>query len=124
MSLGVGIDIISIDRIKDSLLDSGEVFLKKVFTEWEMSRAQEHPLPASYYAKLFAAKEAIFKLFAIGWETGVSLTEIEIREGPFGEPLPHLYGKFLKIMQSRGGSRILLSLSYENELAVAVAILE
>ena len=124
MSLGVGIDIINTQTVQDSLQNSGEVFLKKAFTDWEISRAMEDPVPVVYYSKIFSAKEAIFKLFEAEKGSGVLLTEIEIRDGKFGEPVPYLKGKLRRIMNARGGRNILLNISYENDYAVAVAILE
>lgn len=124
MSLGVGIDILSTQTVQDSLENSGEVFLKKSFTDWEISRAKEDPKPVAYYSKLFSAKEAIFKLFKAERGSGVLLTEIEIRDGKFGEPVPHLTGKARRIMLARGGRQIVLNISCEDDFAVAVAILE
>jgi phosphopantetheine--protein transferase-like protein len=79
MLLGIGVDIIKISRIRDAVENSGKVFLDEVFTEWEQKRAQSHHDSAAYLAMTFAGKEAIFKCFGIGWETGVRLREIEIR---------------------------------------------
>ena len=124
MSLGVGIDILSTQSIQESLQNSGENFLKKAFTDWEINRAKEDPMPVAYYSKLFSAKEAIFKLFQAEKGSGVLLTEIEIRDGKFGEPVPHLTGRMRRIMNAHGGRQILLNVSYEGDFAVAVAILE
>lgn len=121
MVLGVGIDIVSITRLKDVIESSGKVFLDKVFTPTEQQRAESHPDPVAYFAMTFAAKEAIFKCFRIGWETGVKLTEIEIRDGEFGEPIPVLTGAFAELAQERGATKVLLSLSYDTEYAVGTA---
>lgn len=77
----------------------------------------------AYLAMTFAAKEAIFKTFGIGWETGVQFKEIEIRDGESGEPIPVLSGRFAQIAAERGASRVLLSLSYDGEYAVGMATL-
>lgn len=123
MALGVGIKVLSKGSVKDSLEGLGDVFLKKSFTEWERSRAKEQPLPLDYYySRLFSAKEAILHLFEES--PGILPTEIEIRDGRFGEPVPHLTGKIKRIMEYRGASRISLAVSYENGFAVAVAVLE
>jgi holo-[acyl-carrier protein] synthase len=124
MVKGLGVDIVSLDRIERSIQNSGKVFLDKVFTKWEQERAHSHPRPVAYYALTFAGKEAIFKLFHIGWETGVELHEIEIRDGPHGEPIPVLSGKFAEIARERGITEILVSLSYEETYAVGVATMD
>ncbi len=124
MLKGLGVDIVSLDRIEQSIRNSGKVFLDKVFTEWEQERAQSHPRPTAYYALTFAGKEAIFKLFHFGWDSGVELNEIEIGDGPYGEPIPVLSGRFAEIARERGVTEILLSLSYEEEYAVGVAAMQ
>ena len=121
MVLGIGVDIISIARVKNSIENSGKVFLDKVFTPWEQERAESHPDRTAYFAMTFAAKEAIFKCFGIDWETGVKLTEIEIRDGESGEPIPILTGVFAELAQERGATKVLLSLSYDTEYAVGTA---
>jgi holo-[acyl-carrier protein] synthase len=121
--LGIGIDIIKISRIRDAVENSGKIFLNEVFTEYEQKRAESHPDSAAYLAMTFAAKEAIFKCFGIGWETGVKLKEIEIRDGAFGEPDPVLNGRFASIAGERGVAKVLLSLSYDTDYAVGSASL-
>jgi holo-[acyl-carrier protein] synthase len=121
--LGIGVDIIKISRIQDAVRNSGKVFLDEVFTDWEQERAETHPDPSAYFAITFAGKEAIFKCFGIGWETGVKLKEIEIRDGHFGEPNPVLNGKFATLASDRGVAKVLLSLSYDTDYAIGIASL-
>ena len=124
MSSGVGVDIILLSRVKDAVDTTGKIFLDKVFTPYEQQQAESHPNPIAYLAMTFAAKEAIFKTFGIGWETGVQLKEIEVRNGKFGEPFPILSGRFAEIAAEKGVSSVLLSLSYDGDYAVGVATLE
>jgi phosphopantetheine--protein transferase-like protein len=121
MISGIGVDIISITRIKNAVENSGKVFLDEVYTEWEQQRANSHSDPLAYFAMTFAAKEAIFKCFSIGWESGVKFTEIEVTEGEFGEPVPILRGRFAELANERGITKVLLSLSYDTEYAVGTA---
>ncbi len=123
MAIGLGVDIITLSRMKDVLETGGKVFMDKVFTPWEQERAQSHPDRVAYLAMTFAAKEAIFKTFGIGWETGVQFKEIEVREGEHGEPVPLLTGRFAEVASEREVARVLLSLSYDGDYAVAVATL-
>ena len=122
-AMGVGVDLITIGRMRDILETSGRVFMNKVFTLYEQQRAETHPDRTAYLAMTFAAKEAIFKTFGIGWETGVQFKEIEVREGDHGEPVPLLTGRFAELAAERGVSRVLLSLSYDGDYAIAVAAL-
>ena len=123
MPIGLGVDLITLSRMRDVLETGGKAFMDKVFTSWEQERAQTHPDRAAYLAMIFAAKEAIFKTFGIGWETGVQFKEIEVRDGPHGEPIPLLTGRFAELASERRVSRVLLSLSYDGDYAVAVAAL-
>jgi len=123
MVIGVGVDIILLSRINKSISTSGKVFLDKVFTPYEQERADSHPSSLAYLAMTFAAKEAIFKTFGIGWNTGVKFTEIEVQDGKYGEPIPILSGRFAEIASERNVSTICLSLSYDGDYAVGVASL-
>jgi phosphopantetheine--protein transferase-like protein len=76
-----------------------------------------------YLAKLFAAKEAIFKTFGIAGSSDIQFSDIEISDGESGEPLVHLSGCFADLARQRGVGRVLVSLSYDGDYAVAVAVL-
>lgn len=122
MAPRVGIEVLSSKSIQDSLEGFGDVFLQKSFTDWERSRAEQQALPINYYSRLLSAKEAIRRLFKEG--SGILPTEIEIRDGKLGEPVPCFTGKIKRIMDSRGQSRISLNVCEEDGFAVAVAVLE
>lgn len=123
MALGLGADIITLSRMKDAVETSGAVFLDKVFTPREQERSRAHPNRVAYLAVTFAAKEAIFKTFGTGWDAGVRFTDIEITDGPHGEPLAVLSGKFAELAALRGVSRVLVSVAYDGDYAIGVASL-
>jgi len=123
MTIGIGVDIITLSRMRDILETTGKVFMDKVFTPYEQERADTHSDRVAYLAMTFAAKEAIFKTFGIGWETGVQFKEIEVRDGELGEPIPYLTGRFAELTVEKGASRVLLSLSFDGDYAIAVATL-
>lgn len=125
--LGVGVDIIEISRMAETLARSGDVFLNRVFTEREQLMGKSHHAPATYYATRFAAKEAVFKSLGIGWDGGVDggvdLRDIEVLRGPRGEPLVELGGRLALLASERGKTRVLLSLSYDDDSAIAFVAL-
>ena len=121
--MGIGVDIISLSRMRDLLETSGKDFLDRIFTPREQERAEKHPNPVAYLSKTFAAKEAIFKTFGIGWALGVEFIEIEIMDGENGEPVPVLTGKFAELASERGVSRVMISLSHDGDYAIGVATL-
>src|SRR4030043_1846333 len=123
MQMGIGVDIISLSRMRDLLETSGKDFLDRIFTPREQERAEKHPNPVAYLSMTFAAKEAIFKTFGIGWALGVEFIEIEIMDGENGEPVPVLTGKFAELASEREVSRVMISLSYDGDYAIGVATL-
>ena len=121
MLLGVGADILRVERIR-SCLDS-EPFMKATFTEVEVDLARSRPDPGSYYAKLFAGKEAVFKCFGMPSDSLKSWLDIEIVDGEDGQPEVNVRGPLATVADSRGVWRVALSLSYDTDYAMAVAAL-
>jgi holo-[acyl-carrier protein] synthase len=122
MIVGIGIDLIKIQRIKEAIERGGERFLKKVFTTAEIQSALEEGDKNAFFAMRFAAKESILKAFGIGW-TGVKGTDVEIVRGKLGEPVVKLSKKLQRMMIRMSAKKVLLSMSYDSEYAVAVAVL-
>jgi phosphopantetheine--protein transferase-like protein len=122
--IGIGIDIIEISRMAETIKRSGEVFLKRVFSDIEMQNARLSDNPTNYYASAFAAKEAVFKALTLDWEQAVNFREIEVLRGQHGEPMVRLGGAVKTNAEAKGCHRVLLSLSYETDLAVAMAFAE
>jgi holo-[acyl-carrier protein] synthase len=120
MVLGIGADILSMERIHDILEGESESFVSKIFTEKEWTQASDTPDPASYLAVRFAGKEAVFKCFGI--HGNIRLSEIEILDAETGQPQVTLLGKFREIAAEKGVMDVQISLSYENEYAVAFAV--
>jgi len=121
---GIGIDIIELSRMAETIERSGKVFLKRVFSDIEMQKARSSDNPTNYYASAFAAKEAVFKALTLSWEHDVNFREIEILRGQHGEPVVRLGGAVKANAEAKGCHRVLLSLSYETDLAVAMAFAE
>jgi holo-[acyl-carrier protein] synthase len=120
MVIGVGTDILGIERLHDILDEGKGGFVDKVFTEKERAQAEESGDALSYFATRFAGKEAVFKCFNIHGD--VRLSEIEIIDGETGQPHVTLLGRFLEIAREKGVRDVLVSLSYENDYAIAFAI--
>ena len=121
--IGVGVDLVRIPRIEEAIDRSENAFLNKVFTRREIENASLEN-KAAYFATRFAGKEAVLKALCVGWAYGVEGTDIDIGSGKFGEPTVRLSGKVSEIAAEKGVSDVLLSLTYEAEYAIAVAILQ
>ncbi len=121
--LGIGVDIVTISRMRKTLGRSGNAFINKVFTAMEKENSRSHPDAAVYFAELFAAKEAVFKTFTTHWEDDMSFLDIEIKKGAAGEPLVLLHGRFLELFAQKKGKGIMISLSWEQDTTVAFAVM-
>src|ERR1039457_1138580 len=124
MMLGIGIDIIEVARIKASLEKFGERFGQRILLPDEMAYCLSHRHPAPFVAARFAAKEAISKVFGTGIGAQLGWQDMEVGRKESGEPYVILHAGGQKLMQSRGGQRVLISLSHTQNYAAAVAILE
>ena len=125
MILGVGTDLIEIDRVRQSMARFGERFLRRVFTPLEIAYCQRkvHDAAESFAAR-FAAKEAGAKALGTGISRGVRWTEIEVRNQRGGKPEIIWSGRALERAQALGIVATQLSLTHSREMAMAVVIIE
>jgi holo-[acyl-carrier protein] synthase len=117
---GIGTDIVSVDRIKNSLKNRN--FINRIFNEKEILKCKKNNNSTSYYAKRFAAKEAFSKALGTGISNGINFNEIVILNKKSGKPYISFIGQTKKILNKkfkRRKSKILLSLSDEKKYAVA-----
>lgn len=121
MVIGIGIDIIEIDRIKESIEKNGEKFLSKVYTPVEIDYCSNKVNKYQHYAARFAAKEAIYKALATGWQKDLHWQDIEIENEPSGMPVARLNGKLKKFLSDDKDLKI--SLSHSNNYVTCVAII-
>jgi len=124
MILGIGIDLVEVDRIRASLDRFGERFLQRILGPAESAYCGQFRHPAQHVAARFAAKEAVAKAFGTGLGAKLGWLDIEVGRRESGEPTVLLHGTAQTLLQQRGGQRILLSLSHTGKNAVAVAIIE
>ena len=120
---GIGVDLVSIERMRQTIERWQDRFLSRVFTEREIAycRARRDPVP--HFAARFAAKEAGLKALGTGLRLGVHWRELEVRRERGGAPELVLSGRSQEIGRARGGSRMLLALTHEGEYALAQAML-
>jgi len=120
---GIGIDLVSIPRMRTVIDRWQERFLHRVFTDREIAYCRSRRDPIPHFAARFAAKEAGLKALGTGLRLGVRWRELEVRRERAQAPTLVLSGKSKEIGTSRGGSRMLLSLTHEGEYAFAQAML-
>ena len=121
MIVGIGNDIIEIERIEKAI--SKESFKNKVYTQRELENIEKRGDRVETYAGIFSAKEAISK--AIG--TGVrefSLTDLEILNNDFGKPYVVVSERLDKIIKSKKENyQIEISISHSKKYATAIAVI-
>ena len=118
----VGVDIVEVSRIAQSLREFGERFEARLFTPHEIAYARaaagQH---AERLAARFAAKEAAIK--ALGFsDAGVDWREMEVRRDPHGACSLVLHGKAAALAAGAGVRELLLSLSHDGDYAVAAVV--
>jgi len=122
--VGLGTDLIEIERIERSLTRFGESFLQRVYTPGEIAYCLKKKNAAESLAARFAAKEAGAKALGTGISRGVSWKEFEVRRQPGQRPELHLSGRAAEIAASLRIRRLSLSLSHSRELSIAVVVAE
>ena len=120
MIIGIGTDIIEIERVRRAV--AGEHFKDKVFTKNEQNYCESRGAQsAASYAARFAAKEAFFKSLGTGIFT--SLTEVEVLNDELGKPQIFLYGKAKTFFENLRAEKIFVSLSHCKDYATAFVII-
>jgi holo-[acyl-carrier protein] synthase len=124
--IGLGTDIVNINRIKKIYSKYGNQFLNKILTESE--KKSEKKLSrfknVSTIAKRFAAKEAILKAIGYGFSNGIHFKDIEIYNDESGKPYANLNGKAKTIVNKISKKyNIFLTLSDDKPWAVATALI-
>lgn len=123
MIVGLGLDVVELDRIGAALERFGERFLGRVLTDYERSRVpKRNQVP--FVAARFAAKEAASKALGTGFRLGVHLRNLEVRDLPSGKPEIHFLGAALERFKDLGGRSAHISLTHGRDTAAAVVVIE
>lgn len=124
MILGIGVDLVEVERIDLAIERHGEHFLHRVFTEREIAYCSPMRTPGPHYAARWAAKEAVAKAFGTGIGERLALQEIEVCREESGAPFIVLHGNAEAFSQERGVRKIHLALSHTATSAVAQVVIE
>lgn len=119
--LGIGCDVIEVERVRGVCERQGERFLQRVFTEEERAYCAGMKYPYKHFAARFAAKEAVSKCFTTGIGAELGWKSVSIYHGPRHEPIVRLDEKGEALLAAVGGTHVLVSLSHCDSSAMAVA---
>ena len=123
---GLGTDIVNIKRLEKILKKNEEGFKSRIFSKSEILYCDKKKSPAPFYAKRYAAKEALSKALGTGIRKGINFKDIEIINNNFGKPSIKLKGttaNFLKKKIRAKKYSIYLSLTDDLPWAQATVII-
>jgi holo-[acyl-carrier protein] synthase len=122
MIIGIGTDIVEIERIRKMIEHHGDHFLNRCFTPREIEYASRHRDSAIRFAGRWAAKEAVVKALGTGFVQGITFHDIEVVSLHTGQPTVRLSGDALLISQQLKIVEVKLTISHAREYATATAI--
>lgn len=124
MAIYCGVDIIEINRLKNSIQDV-DSFRDRVFTTGEIAYCENrNKAKFESYAARFAAKEAVLKALGTGMAEGLGWKQIEILNDDKGKPYAVLSQRALELFASMGAKSMDVSVSHCGEYAIAYAVID
>lgn len=124
MILGTGVDIAEVSRVRETIERFGDRFLRRIYTEGEVSYCERRARRFESYAARFAAKEAGMKALGTGWSRGVRWRDIEVVRPKGQRPTIQFHGEAAAVAARLGTRNIALSLTHTSDEALAHVILE
>jgi holo-[acyl-carrier protein] synthase len=122
--VGIGVDVVQVRRITESLERFGERMERRLFTEAELAYCRSFQDPLPHLAARFAAKEAVSKALGTGMSQGVGWKDFEVIQPGGRQPRLEFHGRGREVFDSLGCTAAHLSLTHDGGLAVATVVLE
>jgi holo-[acyl-carrier protein] synthase len=123
--LGIGVDIIQNKRIKSSI--KNKLFVSRTFGNKEIYFSKNTSDKTNYFAKRFAAKEALAKSIGTGFRNNLNFKDIQILNDKIGKPYYQKSKKIDKIINKKFKVKtydLFLSISDEKDYSIAFTILQ
>jgi holo-[acyl-carrier protein] synthase len=121
---GIGTDIVSVARMQRNVERYGDRFARRILTEHEYEQYKGIFHPGRFLAKRFAVKEAVAKALGTGFSAGVSLRQISVEHDDRGKPSLSYSGHAATLCRAADICRSHVTISDEEQYAVAFVILE
>ena len=122
--LGIGVDIVENSRFKKNI--NNKKFINKIYSETEINLSKKITNKTNFFAKRFAAKEALLKSIGTGLRYGLSFRDISIKNNKKGQPFLIVNNKIKNIIKKKfkiTKFKIFLSLSDEKKHSIAYVVL-
>lgn len=120
--LAIGADIVECLRIAQMIERHAELFINRVYTQYEIQYCQSRKQSTQHFAGRWAAKEAVLKALGTGWIKGISWRDVEVRNDSGGKPSIALYGGAREIADQLAIREMLISISHCRSHAMAYAL--
>jgi holo-[acyl-carrier protein] synthase len=122
--LGIGADVVEVERVSRLLERYGERFARRVLAPGEWEGYHASPSRHVYLASRYAAKEAFGKALGTGIRDPVLLTSIGVTHDRLGRPSLWLAPDLQALSEQRGVTAHHVTLTHERSIACAVVVLE
>ena len=124
MIVGIGIDLVEIEKFEKAFGENDGRMLEQVFTEAERSACAGRADRMLALAARFAAKEACMKALGTGWSAGISFKQVEVLRENGSPPTLKLSGAAAARAEAIGARDFYVSLTHQPGIAAAVVILQ
>jgi holo-[acyl-carrier protein] synthase len=124
-TIGIGVDIININRIKFLLKNKN--FINRIFSKNEILVSKKIINKTNYFSKRFAAKESLVKALGTGFRNNLNFKDIEINNDKLGKPYYLVKPKIKQLIKKRkkvNNFELFLSISDEKDYSVAFTIIQ
>ncbi len=124
MIIGIGSDLVQVNRVENVLNRQGERFSERILTLVEQQLLKNNRHPVKFLAKRYAAKEAAAKALGTGIADGVSFQDFFIDHDNLGAPILRVTGRAAELAEQKKIRCWHISISDEKEYAMAMVIAE
>jgi holo-[acyl-carrier protein] synthase len=122
--VGIGCDLVDVERVTRQLETEGQGLLEQLFTAGEIAYCEGKRYPVRHLSARLAAKEAVFKALAVDPSEGLLWKQAEVRSDEAGRPSLVLHGRLRELAEGRGVRSVHVALSHTDNLATANVVLE
>lgn len=122
--VGIGIDIVQINRIKKIFLIYKDKFANKILTKNEFIKFHISKNKVKFLAKHFSVKEAASKALGTGLRNGITFKNFEIFKNKLGKPKIFFFHQAMLVLKKIKGKKVHITLTDEKEYLCSFVLIE
>lgn len=123
MIVGIGMDIVEVERIRTGIERYGKRFIERIFTDNEIDYCNNKKTSYIHYAGRFAVKEAFSKAIGTGFNKGLTWQDIETINSLSGKPEIITKGKAKDMLKELGIENTFVTITHTKTICAAVVII-